>query len=171
MPIKQGPRGSWRKYSSSNGRYVKMSLEEMLVTTSYRKKKNLTKEERRTKRTAHLKEIAFSSKDPGLYDLFCFIESHIPHYVQYVNEHIYVQSENKSRETDIIGKNAIIEIKMGRKGKRIKQLLAQKEVALKRGMKIILFAPNMLHNSLNEFKKHGIITATTKEELLKEIKK
>jgi len=59
---------------------------------------------------------------------------------------------------------------MGHKGRKIKQLLAQQEVAKKRGLKTILFAPNMPFNARREFEKRGISVVKTKEELLKEIK-
>lgn len=55
-----------------NGRYVKMSPEEMLFTLSFKDNKPLTKEEKRNKRDAYLREQALISKDPGLYDVFKF---------------------------------------------------------------------------------------------------
>jgi len=170
MPLKEGPNGTWRKYSSLNGRYVKMSPEEVLFTLSSKKAKSLTKEEKREKRSTYLRDRASQSKDPGLFEIFDFIESRIPHYVQYVNQDIYIPSERKSRETDIIGKNAIIEIKMGRSGKKLKQILAQNEVAKKRSLKMILYAPNMPYNARHQFEKHGIVVIRNKESLYQEIK-
>ena len=170
MPLKPGPNGTFRMYSSVDGRYCKMSFEQLELLKKSKKVKP-TKEERRIRRTKYLRDKALYSKDPGLYEVFDFLEKRIPHYVQYVNQSLYIPSDQRCHETDIIGKNAIIEIKMGRKGKVIKQLILQKEVADRRHLKMIVYAPNLPYNARQEIKRRGIIAVRNKEELFQEIKK
>lgn len=168
LPLKAGPNNTWRAYNPRNGRYAKMDDEAWLALQ--KSNKMLTKEEKRKKRTAFLRERAYQSKDKYLKEVFDYIESRIPHYVQQVNENIYVPKDRRPHEIDIIGKNAIIEIKSGKNHKCIRQLSLQKEVADKRGLKTIMFAPLIPYRAAQEFIKKGIVVVRTKEELYKEIK-
>lgn len=169
MPLKQGPHGTFRRYSSANGRYVKMSAEELLSLFT-KKEKVYTKKQKQEIRTEALRKQAMKSPEPFLYEVFDFLEKHIPHYVKFVNERTYNPSENKTRELDIIGKNAIIEVKGGYHLGYINQLTKQKEIADRCNKKVILFAPHITYNATQEYLKIGIKVTKDLESLIKEVK-
>lgn len=170
MPLKAGPNGTMRAYSSTNGQYVSMGLD-MLLSIKGNSKKPLTKQEKRCNRYLNLLEKAEKSRDPLVYDVFKFIESRFPYCVEHVNEKVYDKNISSTREMDIITHKHIIEIKSGERPGALMQGLAQKDYANKHNKKYIMYAPNILKNTRIVYESKGLIVCKNKEELFQEMRK
>ena len=88
-----------------------------------------------------------------------------------VNEKLYHKSIHKTREVDIVTKNAIIEIKSGRVRRRTTQLLRQKDLSKEYKKKHVVYAPDITDKKCNELRNKGIDVVRTKHELLERVKK
>lgn len=168
MPLKPGPNGTMRKYSSFNGRYEKMTIDEMF--SYFANNKKATKEQKKINRQKDLDARAAKSKDPYLYEVYKFIESRFPYSTEFINEKVFINKISGAREMDIITKKCIIEIKSGKKPRASTQGLIQKDYASKHGRKAIIYAPNILPRVKLEYQKHGLTICSNKDELYKEMK-
>ena len=168
MPLKAGLNGTFREYSSTNGRYVRSSLYDELLKNAAIVQRKAEKE--RAKRN-ELDQRAFKSKDPFLCDVYQFIQNKMPGIVQHINENVYFPSDSKNHEVDIICKNAIIEVKSSSRPHCLSQVKKQMEYASKRKNKQILFAPNINSTVKQTYVNEGVKVCTTKNELLEELKK
>jgi len=165
MPYKKGPNGTLRAYCSKNGRYTKMSFEQIMEQfhSSPKKKSHLQKEQEKTN---SLLNRAKHSKDEFVGELCLFIERIKPGVLRHVNIHLYDKQLHFTREVDIVTSHALIEVK-SRTGKHaLKQFLAQKRISESLGKRYYVFAPNMSDTRYNEYTKHGIRIIRTKEQLI-----
>ena len=167
MPIKRGPNGTFRSYSSANGRYIKSSTN--FLTNLNNNKKHKYKPTEAQKRIDLLNR-ARKSNDLYLYDLFQKIENLFPGCVKMVNENIYDANLPKPhfREIDIITKNSFIEIKSGNSKCKFKQIIEQKRLADYYGKNYYVYAPNFKSGHLKVLRNNGIKVFNNHKELLKE---
>lgn len=170
MPLKAGPNGTFRKYSSSNGRYVKDdSFLQLLINKPLTKKEKKRLKERRLQE--ELEQKAIKSPDPYLLETYREIQRHIPNSVKMINEDVYFPSDKKRHELDIVTKDSIIEIKSARKPHCGTQTKLQSTYANSRKMKHILYAPNISKIAMAEYTKKGINVINNLHSLIKELKK
>lgn len=169
MPYKKGPKNTLRYYSSSTGRYENAPFSEALRMLEQKHKK--TKEEKDAIQKEMLFNKANHSKDRYLLDVFLYLEKNCPNCVKMVNEKLYHKSIHKTREVDIVTKNAIIEIKSGRVRRRTTQLLRQKDLSKEYKKKHVVYAPDITDKKCNELRNKGIDVVRTKHELLERVKK
>ncbi len=169
MPLKAGPNGTMRHYSSSTGQYIN-EFDWLLLNNP-----SLSKSEKRKLKKARLKEFldekAKKSNDPLLNDVYKFIQRQLPNSVMFINEMIYNPETKKHQELDIITKTGIIEIKSSQNPHCLTQALVQKQYADKRKIKYILYAPNINIRALKEYESHGVKIATKLCEIEEELKK
>jgi len=166
MPMKKGPYGTKREYNPSNGRYSKKAYG--LTLEDYKKYQKKIKE---TFNTECLRNRARKSTDKYLFETFEILERFKHNYVVGVHKTVTFKSDNSPHELDIICKDAIIEVKSGRKPGCLTQCLKQKEYATIRHKKHILFAPDLSFNARRVYESFGLNVATNENELIKEIKK
>lgn len=167
MPYKKGPNGTLRAYSSSNGRYTKMSIDQILQQLCNTESKKKSGREKQRERIENLLSRARHSKDEGIYDLCLFIESNKPGTLKHVNENLYDKRLCDTREVDIVTSKAIIEVKSRTAKHALKQFLAQKQLSEDFGKKYYVYAPNISDARYNEYTKQGITVIRTKEQLLR----
>lgn len=162
MALKKGPYGTLRRYSHSNGRYIRYEDRPPIR----KKKKGRGKEMAEQKRKCLLNR-ARSSHDPYIYDVCLALEKSYPYCLQHVNDIIFDKSTRKGREIDIVTNKSIIEVKSGNVHKCLKQFLAQKQLASSLKRKHIVYAPDILKAAKAEYERHGVRIATTIEELIR----
>lgn len=167
MPYKKGPNGTLRAYCSRNGRYTKMTPEQMMqqlfAVSSKRKKSNAEKEQ---ERIGNILNRARHSKDEYLYELCLYIEDCRPGVLRHTNIHLYDKQLHSTREVDIVTARSLIEVKSKTGKHALKQFLAQKKLSESLGKRYYVFAPNMSDARFDEYSRWGIPVIRTKEKLI-----
>jgi len=165
MPLKRGPNNTFRFYSSATGRYEKNPLQYLEII----QKKKLTKKERDILVFQSFCNRAKQVGDPLLLETYKIIYQSYPRTVKHIGEKVFIPKEKRSREFDIICKNAIVEVKSSTHPQHVAQLLAQKDYADDVGLKHIIYAPNIASKPKKTYLEFGLIVATSSQELIKEL--
>ena len=171
MPYKDGPNNTKRFYNSSNGRYAKASLEDIVAYEKQFNKRKKSSSEREIERRNILLNKAIKTNDKLLADCYFILEKIKPGCVKIVNEKVFDNVNKKTREFDIVAGKTIIEVKSSIVKHGVKQFTEQKAYADHNNLKFIVFAPNITNARYkNLTQKLGFTVCRNENELRKEIK-
>ncbi len=108
MAYKKGPHGTIRKYSKTDGKYVKESFEEILVRVFGAKKKKHSSKERELARRQLVRDKAEASLDPCLFDVYYYIEKAKPGCTQLINAKVNYKKPVHHRKLILLQKNCLL---------------------------------------------------------------
>jgi len=168
MPQKEGPRGTWRYYSPSTGRYARHPTEVEIP------KKHLSKKEKLQLRREVMLKRAMQSNDKYLLEVFLEVDKHFPGKIKHINEFFYdrnlPKTTNRTREIDMIVSNSVIEIKSGSCRHKSQQFKSQETFCKQHNLKYIIFAPNIGSKMKTVLRAKGYTVIESLDNLIKEIK-
>lgn len=167
MPKKKGAGGRLQNYDPNTGRYKKSTniLENLTIN-----KMHPTKAQKDKMRMNYLINCAKNKGDKYVLDALLYIEKYLPHSVLAVNCLRMDPNIEKIRELDIITTHHVIEVKGGKGGRLLKQLISQKKYADSINKKYVVFSPNIAKVRKYEYNKCGIHIVTSLKELIDYLK-